>query len=157
MFSFMALNITRACAPWPPTYSIIGSAVYTGCANLQVDDPDNPEWTQGTLQKLSLIQHEDKVSELERDKKNTQPDSKGTFMESRSKGRKARGGWHAGWCCGFWWCSDWFGVACYFFFCCFSAMCPSQPPASSRHRPHADVQTTDSWMNKRKTCHIRSC
>lgn len=89
----MALNITPACAPWLPTYSITGSAVYTSWADLQVDDPDNPEWTQGTLQKLSLIQCEDnKVSELERDKKNTQPHRKRTFMESRNNGRKARGG-----------------------------------------------------------------
>lgn len=114
------------------------------------DDPDDLAWTQGTLQKLRFICYVgDKVSELERDKKNTQPDRKRTFMES--KRAKARGDWHAGWCCVSWWCSDWFGVTCCFFFCCCVAMCPSQPPASSWHHPHADTLTTDSRIEKHVT------
>lgn len=118
------------------------------------DDPDDLARTQGTLQKLRFICYVgDEASELERGKENTQPDRKRTFTESERA--KARGEWRAGWCCGSWWCSDWSGVTCCFFFCCCVAMCPSQPPASSWHHPHADTLTTDGRIEKKEK-HVTS-
>lgn len=55
------------------------------------DDPDDLARAQGTLQKLRFICYVgDEVSELERDKKNTKPDRKRTFMESERAKAKGR-------------------------------------------------------------------
>lgn len=65
------------------------------------------------------------------------------------KGQKTRSedGGHAGCCSGLW-----FGVACFFLeftgFCCYSAMCPSHPPARSRVHPHTDTRTTERLKNQ---------
>lgn len=75
--------------PWLTIYNLKFTVCWLCKPGAGGDDPDDLEWTQGTLQKLRFIWYEGaKVSELERDKKNTQRARKRTFMESKCKRRR---------------------------------------------------------------------